>query len=339
MNVRRIRADDTIPFRELRLRALRSDPDAFASSYEREVDRPIETWETWAALSSEGPDQVMFLAESDDELVGLAGAFREQNNNPRAMHLIAMWVDPEHRRTGVGKALTREIVLWARRSDADEVFLWVVGDNDGARLLYEEAGFEATGESMPLPSNPDLTEYRMVRLLETRFRMPDGYTDLEAMDAADRRAFIEWVIADRTARLMEEEELPLAEASQRVRARIGLTIDAPPGTSHHFARITMGVRSDTVGWMWMIERRRDGYRYMVIEEVVIFDEFRGRGLAPSAVDSAILETEFKGIKVVEASIPLDHLVALRIAEGCGFVEVGRTDSEILMRLDIVPGPR
>jgi GNAT superfamily N-acetyltransferase len=337
VNVRRIVVDDAGRFRDLRLRALGNDPNAFASSYEREVDRPMDAWETWAALSSEGPDQAMFLAEIDGELVGLAGAFREQEH-PRTMHLIAMWVDPAYRRRGVARALTGEIVRWARRSDTDEVVLWVVGDDNGARRLYEDAGFEATGESMPLPSNPELTEYEMVRSLGTRLRMPDGYVDLIPMDPAERRAFVEWVVADRTARLMDTAGLPIGEAAQMVRARISEMIDTP-GTFHHFSNIAAGMSRDTHGWLWMIERRRDGSRFVVIEEVVIFDDFRGRGLAASAVDSAILETEIKGIRVVEASIPADHEIALRIAGTCGFVETGRTESEVTVRLDIVPGPR
>ena len=338
MNVRRIRVDDAERFRELRLRALERDPDAFASSYEREVDRPIEAWETWVGLSSSGPDQTMYLAEVGGELVGLAGAFRLEDN-PRRMHLISMWVDPVHRRSGIGRALTDAVVAWAQRSDADEVMLWVVGENDGARRLYEDAGFVATGRSMALPSNPDLIEYELVRSLDRRLRMPDGYVDLEPLDVGGRRAFIEWTMADRTARAMEAEGLPFADASQRVRSRISEMIDAPPGTSHHFFALTAGMDRDTRGWLWMIERRRDGRRVMVIEELVIFEDFRGLGLAAAAVDGAILQTESMGIPTIEAAIPVDNAVALRIAEACGFTETHRTEEEVSMRLDVTPEPR
>ncbi len=338
MNVRRIRPEDAKDFRELRLRALQTDPDAFESSYDREVDRPMQAWETWAALSSEGPDQAMFVAEVDDELVGLAGAFRTEDR-PREMHLIAMWVDPAQRRRGIARELTRVILVWARRSDADEVVLWVVDGNEGARRLYEDAGFTPTGRSMPLTSNPDLIEHELVRSVGHGLRMPDGYADLEPMDVAERRSFVEWVMADRTTRLMDREDLPHAEATARVRARISEMLNAPAGTSHHFFTITAGMRREPHGWLWMIERRRDGSRIMTLEEVVVFEDFRGAGLAASAVESALVHTEFLGITTVETRIPIDHAAALRIAEGSGFVETSRTDVEVLLRCDIIPGPR
>ncbi len=338
MSIRRIRVEDAAAFRQLRLRALAADPNAFASSYESEVNRTIETWETWAALSSAGPDQAMYLAEVDDDLVGLAGAFRLEDD-PRRMHLISMWVDPEHRRTGIGRALTEAVVTWARQSDADEVMLWVVAESGGAQRLYEEAGFEATGNSMPLPSNPSLVEHEFVRSLGHRLRMPDGYVELEPLDAGGRRAFVEWVMADRTARAMEASGVTFAEASPRVRSRMSEMIDAPPGTSHHFYALTAGMDRDTRGWLWMIERRRDGGRVMAIEELVIFEDFRGRGLAAAAVDGAILHTESMGITRVEASVPISNAAALRIAETCGFVEAGRTEFEVSLSLDILHGPR
>lgn len=336
MNIRRIRVEDSKEFRELRLRALAADPDAFASSYESEASHPMDTWETWAALSSDGPDQTMYLAEVDGELVALAGAFRLEDN-PRRMHLISMWVDPAHRRSGIGRALTNTVVAWARQSDADDVMLWVVDDNDGARRLYEDAGFVATGNSMPLPSNPGLIEHELVQSLNQHLRMPDGYVDLEPLKAGERRAFIEWIVADRTARAMDAEGRSLVDASQRVRSRVSELIDAPPGTSHHFFALTAGMDRETRGWMWMIDRRRDGARIMRIEEIVVFEDFRGVGLAAAAVDAAILHTESVGITTIEASVPIANSTARRIAESCGFVEIERSESEVSVQLDVIAG--
>ena len=43
--------------------------------------------------------------------------------------------------------------------------LWVTTTNVAARTLYERAGFVATGETKPLPSDPRLDEQRMTRRL------------------------------------------------------------------------------------------------------------------------------------------------------------------------------
>lgn len=73
--VRRIRPTDGAQLREVRLRALRSDPDAFGSSYLREVGRPSEAWETRAQESSVGRHQCVFVAETQSGFVGMAGAY------------------------------------------------------------------------------------------------------------------------------------------------------------------------------------------------------------------------------------------------------------------------
>ena len=47
MRLRRIREGDAAPLRELRLRALREAPDAFATTFEQASAWPPEHWETW----------------------------------------------------------------------------------------------------------------------------------------------------------------------------------------------------------------------------------------------------------------------------------------------------
>ena len=45
----------------------------------------------------------------------------------------------------------------------DAVELWVTRGNDRAVRLYESAGFRATGDHQPLPSDPCRDELRMRR--------------------------------------------------------------------------------------------------------------------------------------------------------------------------------
>ena len=47
--VRRVTPEDAAALRELRLRALKTDPVAVASSYEDEAGWPDERWQIWAA--------------------------------------------------------------------------------------------------------------------------------------------------------------------------------------------------------------------------------------------------------------------------------------------------
>jgi GNAT superfamily N-acetyltransferase len=154
MEARRAGAADWEALRQLRLRALAEDPDAFASTLDAEVALPAEVWHRRA---EGGPASATFIARQDGIDIGLAGVFAEPDP-PGRMHLISMWVDPRHRRQGAARALIDLVVSWAAERRASELVLWVADQNDPARHLYERLGFRPTGERQPLPSNPARTE-------------------------------------------------------------------------------------------------------------------------------------------------------------------------------------
>jgi GNAT superfamily N-acetyltransferase len=52
-----------------------------------------------------------------------------------------MWVAPEARRAGVGRALIDGAAHWARSWGALRIVLWVTGVNEGAQRFYEAIGF------------------------------------------------------------------------------------------------------------------------------------------------------------------------------------------------------
>ena len=74
-----------------------------------------------------------------------------------------MWVAPSHRGTGMANRLVDTVIAWAKEAGARRIGLWVTRDNDRARRLYERAGFSATGDVQPLPSDSGKEEIRMTR--------------------------------------------------------------------------------------------------------------------------------------------------------------------------------
>ncbi len=163
--IRRIRPGDGLKLRDLRLRALKGDPDSFGSSYEREVDRPPDAWRRRAIESSTGYQQCLVVAEHEEVFVGMAGAYTP-SDEPRERWLFGMWVAPEARQAGIGSRLVEEIVDWSSQGGAEEIHLWVVESNQVARTLYERAGFAETGNLQPLASNPSLSEIQMALRLD-----------------------------------------------------------------------------------------------------------------------------------------------------------------------------
>jgi ribosomal protein S18 acetylase RimI-like enzyme len=165
--VRRIGPDEGDRLRDIRLRALRDAPGAFASSFEAESVRPRGAWEDAAAAWSAGTGAATFVAELGREWVGLTGAFRAADCT-EMVELVSMWVAPGFRRRGVARSLIDRVVVWARATGANAVGLGAADGNDAAIAAYERAGFALTGERHPLPSDRSRDELRMILALDER---------------------------------------------------------------------------------------------------------------------------------------------------------------------------
>jgi GNAT superfamily N-acetyltransferase len=169
MEITWLGAGDEDRFREVRLRALADAPQVFASTFERENGFSRDVWTS--RLTSDRT--VNILAVDDGRALGTAsGRIEEQ---PGTAQLLGMWVAPEARGRGVGRALIETIVDWARDRGIHRLGLWVTEANDPARALYEKSGFLPTGERQPLPSDTAIMETKLVR--ELRGDLPAGTTD------------------------------------------------------------------------------------------------------------------------------------------------------------------
>jgi GNAT superfamily N-acetyltransferase len=155
--VRLIRASEWRLLRSLRLEALQDSPLSYGSTYAREAERPNHEWQERAAAGGAGEDEVAFVAIADGRWVGMARGHLEL---PIA-HLIAVYVTPEWRRRGIGRAVSMAVVDWARERQASAVVLSVSNWNDGARRVYESIGFAPTGVTKALPWNRSVMESEM----------------------------------------------------------------------------------------------------------------------------------------------------------------------------------
>ena len=136
--------EDAADYRALRLRGLKEHPDAFTSSYEETVTKPL-AW-TLDRLRVEGPEAV-YGAFVDGELVGVVGLAREpREKNRHKATVFGMYVAPEQARRGVGSALLHYVVDEAMRQDGvAQLVLTVTETNAAARTLYETFGFRSFG--------------------------------------------------------------------------------------------------------------------------------------------------------------------------------------------------
>jgi GNAT superfamily N-acetyltransferase len=122
-------------YRRLRLEALRSDPDAFGSTYVETERFPDDYWPRRLA----DPDIVFRFAERDGRLVGMAGALCDAN----PATIVSVYVTRAERRTGVaGRLLTAVLAAIAVRPGLDAARLWVSETQPAAIALCRTLGFQ-----------------------------------------------------------------------------------------------------------------------------------------------------------------------------------------------------
>lgn len=167
ITIRRIRPDEGLVLRDLRLRSLADAPDAFGQSQAEAGARPAADWHRNARQSSLGDNRIWLLAEDAGGPVGLV---QGRKRRPATLLLFSMWVDPKARRHGVGRALVEALEDWAIGWGGQETILWVFGGNLPAIRFYRELGFESIGEGPDAESGADYGALAMRRDIQTPAR-------------------------------------------------------------------------------------------------------------------------------------------------------------------------
>jgi ribosomal protein S18 acetylase RimI-like enzyme len=131
--------------RAARLYALLDSPDAFTSSYAREL-----TWQgsEWQRLLN----SATWIVARDNQhvVVGLAKSTRDPER-PACRHIESAWVAPTHRQRGILRALLQSLIELERQRGVTDFLLWVLEENHSAQSAYQALGFEPTGERQFLP--------------------------------------------------------------------------------------------------------------------------------------------------------------------------------------------
>ncbi|MET9800655.1 GNAT family N-acetyltransferase [Streptomyces sp. NPDC006368] len=139
-------------------------PDAFLSA----MSVPEETARRRDHLAAAPAEVVNLVAERAGEVVGWAchGPYRDGGAVTADAELYALYVDPAHLSTGVGRALLLESAARATAAGYPAMRLWVLKDNSRARRFYEAFGFAPDGtEELWEIGGASLPELRCARPL------------------------------------------------------------------------------------------------------------------------------------------------------------------------------
>ncbi len=145
MNIRILSESDARLYQDLRLNALKANPEAFGSTYEREVDFPIEL-----VKERIRPLKDRFVLGAFNQrkpLVGTVTFIRETSlKTEHKGNVFAMYVAPDQRGQGIGTALMKELVSRAKQCDGlEQLNLMVAAENETAKKLYSSMGFVVYG--------------------------------------------------------------------------------------------------------------------------------------------------------------------------------------------------
>jgi RimJ/RimL family protein N-acetyltransferase len=134
LQTRRLETSDAALYRDIRLEALKKNPEAFGSTFERENAQPLSWFETAVGRAD------IFGAFFDETLAGIAGyAAQEGSKQAHKALLWGMYVRTAARNAGIGKALVATVLDHARGR------VEMVSENEAARRLYGALGFVEFG--------------------------------------------------------------------------------------------------------------------------------------------------------------------------------------------------
>lgn len=155
MIIRLTTPDDWHTLKAIRLAALRDAPTAFGVTYASAAQYTDGQWQARAA----GSDKAEYLLAFDGEqAVGIvAGVINGENE----YNLIAMWVHPAHRGSGIAGQLIAAIKARALARGHRRIVLDVAPENVSAATLYQRQGFVYLPEWEPLESHPHISVQKM----------------------------------------------------------------------------------------------------------------------------------------------------------------------------------
>ena len=103
----------------------------------------------------ENDDRAMFVAVEDDALVGYVSIQHRESRPMYARgddgHVHELYLAPEHRGQGLASDLLEQAADWANDHGCEHLKIAVHPDNEPARSIYREWGFEQKREWLSRP--------------------------------------------------------------------------------------------------------------------------------------------------------------------------------------------
>ena len=155
MIIRYTTEDDWTALRHIRLASLLDSPTAFGVSHASALANSDDDWRTRAARRGKAE---FLLALVDGAAVGMIAHTVNEHNE---FNLIAMWVAPDQRGSGIAAGLVGAVKATAAERGFDRVVLDVAPENARAAAFYRRQDFAFLPEWEALASHPHIQVQKM----------------------------------------------------------------------------------------------------------------------------------------------------------------------------------
>jgi len=138
IEIKKLSPDEWQKYRDIRLEALKMDPNSFSSTYEREINFTEVDWRSRS--------ENMRVALINGQAVGMIGLITNtlQSTKHNAL-IVSFWVKPDFRRQGLGRQLIVKLQEEASDLCLRKLWLTVTTTKREAIRLYEKLGFKHVG--------------------------------------------------------------------------------------------------------------------------------------------------------------------------------------------------
>jgi ribosomal protein S18 acetylase RimI-like enzyme len=153
-------------YKDLRLRALQREPQAFGTPYSKDVAHPDEKWIERLEAVGKGTSWNLFARNSEGKLVGMIGGYRDGNDMQNGTaQIFGVYIDQEERGKGIAKKLMNAIISELEKvPEINKIVLEVNCDQQTATKLYEAFGFKSEGDPYPYVLG-DGIEHQVVKMV------------------------------------------------------------------------------------------------------------------------------------------------------------------------------
>jgi RimJ/RimL family protein N-acetyltransferase len=162
ITIRKFEESDWPLLKEIRLKALKSDPGVFGSNYAAESVMTDDEWISWLI----NPDAVSFGVFDENKIIGMTGiAIHRDDPTRKTAILWGSWLEPEYRGKGISEKMYKARIEWAKEHPAcEKIVVSHRASNIASKYANQKHGFiytHTTHKEWPDGTHDDDVHYEL----------------------------------------------------------------------------------------------------------------------------------------------------------------------------------